>query len=343
MLDLDHFIKALPKAELHMHLEGSLEAELMFELAGRNQIALRWPTPQALRAAYRFDHLQSFLALYYEGCGVLRTRADFCDVTLAYLYRAHQNGVIRAEMFLGPQSFTSRGVPIATVMDGIFDAIDEARAAFGISGALLVSVQRHRSEADAYALLDAVEPWRWRILGFGLGGAEAGNPPSKFQRFFDTCRQRGFRLTAHAGEEGPASYVAEAADVLRVDRIDHGNACLDDRALVQRLVQRQTPLTVCPLSNLRLKLVPSMDKHPLRGMLEAGLNVTVNSDDPAYFGGHVSDNLMQCAQGLGLTVQQIVTLARNSIRASFMTAQEIADGLAAIDACCAQYGVALQD
>ncbi|MEJ0017703.1 MAG: adenosine deaminase [Acetobacteraceae bacterium] len=333
----DAVIRGLPKADLHMHLEGSIEAEHLLELAVRNGMRPRWETPEALRAAYEFEDLQSFLDLYYEGCRVLLRERDFYDITRAYLRRAHADAVVRAEMFMGPQSFTERGVALAAVMDGVLAAIDDAAREDGISGGLLVSAQRHRSEADALALLDSVMPWADRIAGFGLGGAECGNPPSRFAGYFRAARERGFPITVHAGEEGPASYVREAVEVLDVDRIDHGNSCLDDPALVRELAARGTPLTVCPLSNLRLKGVASLAVHPLRAMLDAGLCVTLNSDDPAYFGGTVNDNFTACRQALDLSADEIVLLARNSLAAAFLPPAEIAALVARLDAYLAQH------
>ncbi len=337
---MDTFIRGLPKAELHMHLEGSIEAELLLELAARNGLRPRWETPQALRSAYAFSDLQSFLDLYYEGCRVLMRERDFYDMTRAYLRRAHGDAVIRAEVFLGPQSFIERDVPLAAVMDGTLAAMRDAERDGGISTGLLVTAQRHRSEAEALALLDSVMPWADRIAGFGLGGAERGNPPSRFANYFRTCRERGFRITVHAGEEGPASYVREAVEILHVDRIDHGNSALDDPALVRVLAERGTPLTVCPLSNVRLKGVPSLEAHPLRAMLTAGLNVTLNSDDPAYFGGYVNDNFIQCEQILGLSTDDVVMLARNSLLASFAPPDETARHVARLEDYVAAHQVA---
>lgn len=331
-MERDTFIRGLPKAELHMHLEGSIEAELLLDLAARNGLQPRWRTPEALRAAYEFSNLQSFLDLYYEGCRVLMQERDFYDITRAYLRRAHADSVLRAEVFLGPQSFTERGMPIAVAMEGVLAAIRDAENEDGISAGLLVSAQRHRSEAEALALLDSVMPWSERIIGFGLGGAERGNPPSRFANYFRACRERGFRITVHAGEEGPASYVREAVELLDVDRIDHGNACLDDPALVRTLAAKRTPLTVCPLSNVRLKGVPSLAEHPLPAMLAAGLNVTLNSDDPAYFGGTINDNFVQCRQVLGLSIQDVVAMARNSLTAAFTPPAETARHLTRLDA-----------
>jgi len=332
---LEEFILRVPKAELHVHLEGCIEPEMMFRLAARNGVPLRWSDPDELRAAYRFTGLASFLDLYFAGCRVLVQERDFYDVTLDYLRHAHGDGVTHAEVFIGPQSFTERGVPLDALMQGVFHALRDAARELGISGGLLISVHRHRTEADAMAVLESVAPWA--VVGIGMGGAERGNPPSKFQRFFAACRDRGFRTTVHAGEEGPAAYVREALELLQVDRIDHGNACLDDPALVQELAERSVPLTVCPLSNVRLQVVPSLDDHPLRRMLEAGLRVTLNSDDPPYFGGYVAENYRQCARSLNLTADEIALLARNSFLGSFLPDAEVARSVAAVDACLAEW------
>jgi adenosine deaminase len=331
MSDLAPFIRSLPKTELHMHLEGSIEPEMMFALAQRNGIKLAWKSPEALRAAYQFSDLQSFLDLYFEGCRVLVAERDFYDITLAYLNRAVRDGVVHAELFLGPQSFTDRGLPMIAILNGVFEAITDARRETGISAGLMVSAHRHRSECEAMELLDQIMPWADRILGIGMGGAELGNPPSKFKSFFRECRDRGFRTTIHAGEEGPASYVREAIEILQVDRIDHGNACLSDSALTQEIADRRIALTVCPLSNLRLKVVPQLALHPLRDMLKANLLVTVNSDDPPYFGGYVSENLIECQKALGLSKAEIVRLVRNGFEAAFITTEERRQYLAAVD------------
>lgn len=322
MTGIEVFVRGLPKTDLHMHIEDSIEPELMLELAARNGVTLRWDTPEALRGAYRFDNLQSFLDLYFEGCKVLVTERDFRDVTRAYLRRAHEDGVVRAELFIGPQSFTERGIPIAALMSGVLAAMEEARGAHGMSVGLMISVHRHRTEPDAFAVLDQVMPWKDDIIGIGMGGAEVGNPPSKFARFFRAARERGFRTAVHAGEEGPAGYVREALDLLHVDRIDHGNACLADPDLVRDLAIRRVPLTVCPLSNLRLKVVPSLEEHPLEAMMAHGLHVTVNSDDPPYFGGYVTENLLACREALGLSRDAIVRLVRNGLEAAFVTEEE---------------------
>jgi adenosine deaminase len=322
MIDIDAFVRNMPKTDLHMHLEGSIEPELMIALAARNGVTLRWDSPDALRCAYEFHNLQTFLDLYFEGCKVLVTEEDFYDVTHAYLHRAHEDGVIRAELFVGPQSFTERGTPIQALMSGILRAINEARRKLRMSVGLMISVHRHRTEADAIAVLDQIMPWKTSVIGIGMGGAEIGNPPSKFARFFRTARERGFRTTVHAGEEGPADYVREALELLHVDRIDHGNACLADSDLVRDLVARRIPLTVCPLSNLRLRVVTDLARHPLKTMMEAGLQVTINSDDPPYFGGYVTENILACQSALNLSLHEIVQLARNGLEAAFVSDDE---------------------
>jgi adenosine deaminase len=320
--DLDAFIAGLPKAELHMHLEGSIEPELMLALARRNGISLPWQTADELRAAYRFTDLQSFLDLYYVGCRVLLREQDFYDMTLAYLRRAHGDYVLRAEVFLGLQNFTLHGIDVATVMSGVLRAMDDASDEFSISSGLMIVVQRHRSEEAAFAVLDQIMPWSERIVAIGLGGAEIGNPPSRFAGFFRACRKRGFRVVIHAGEEGPVSYVREAVELIGADRIDHGIACLDDPDLVRQIASRRIPLTVCPISNLRLNVVPSLERHPLKKLIDAELMVTVNSDDPSYFGAYVNRNFIACRDALGLTLHDLVELARNSFEAAFIPAAE---------------------
>lgn len=326
------FIAGLPKAELHMHIEGSIEPPLFIELARRNGVAIAWQTEAELREAYRFRDLQSFLDLYYDGCRVLLHARDFHDVTRQYLARAVADNVLHAELFLGPQGHTSRGIALSAVLEGVFGAMDDALREDGIGSGLILLAQRHRSEQEALELLDSAMPWADRLLGFGLGGAEVGNPPSKFAEFFRRCRERGFRVVAHAGEEGPAAYVREAVELLQVQRIDHGNASLQDPALMALLASTQIPLTVCPLSNLKLKVVPSMQAHPLKQLMDAGLCVTVNSDDPSFFGGYINDNFIACQQALGLHREDIVALARNSVIASFMPVPARTAALAAIAA-----------
>jgi adenosine deaminase len=326
------FIAGLPKAELHMHIEGSIEPPLFIELARRNNVKIAWTSESELREAYDFRNLQSFLDLYYDGCRVLVNAVDFEDVTREYLARAHADRVLHAELFLGPQGHTSRGVALGTVLAGTFAAMDAAFHDDGITSGLILLAQRHRNEEEALTLLDMAMPWADRLLGFGLGGAEVGNPPSKFKEFFRRCRERGFKVVAHAGEEGPAAYVREAVELLAVQRIDHGNSSLDDPALLQVLAERQIPLTVCPLSNLKLRVVTSMEAHPLKRLMAAGLCVTINSDDPSFFGGYVNDNFVACQQALGLGREELVALARNSFVAAFMPAAQRDAALAAIDA-----------
>ncbi|MEO9340802.1 adenosine deaminase [Mesorhizobium sp. SB112] len=337
MNNIQDFIRGIPKAELHMHIEGCIEPDMMFALAQRNRIPLRWDSPDALRSAYQFDDLQSFLTLYFEGCKVLVQEQDFYDVTYDYLVKAHEENVVRAELFIGPQSFTERGTPLTELMEGVLGAIRDAEKALGISAGLIVSTHRHRSEADALELLDTIMPWQDRILGIGMGGAELPNPPSKFVNYFRTCRERGFRTCIHAGEEGPADYVRQAVDLLKVDRIDHGNACLSDPALVAELVEKQIALTVCPVSNLKLSVASSLDAHPLRRLLDAGLKVTINSDDPPYFGAYVNDNFLQCQTALDLSGEEIIALARNSITGSFLPAHEMRVLVSKLDEYCAGF------
>jgi adenosine deaminase len=324
------FIAGLPKAELHMHIEGSIEPPLFIELARRNGVTIPWKTEGELREAYSFRDLQAFLNLYYDGCRVLVQAQDFFDVTREYLARAHADKVLHAELFLGPQGHTLRGIALATVLEGVLGAMDAAEGEDGITAGLILVAQRHRSEEEALQMLEDAMPWADRILGFGLGGAEVGHPPAKFTEFFRRCRERGFHVVAHAGEEGPAAYVREAVEVLKVERVDHGNASLDDPSLLKLLAERQIPLTVCPLSNLKLNVVRSMAVHPLKQLMDAGLRITVNSDDPSFFGGYVNDNLVACQAALGLSREDLVGLARNSVLASFMPADRRQAALAAI-------------
>lgn len=326
------FIAALPKAELHLHIEGSLEPELMFELARRNGIAIPFATIDDVRAAYAFSNLQDFLDIYYQGMGVLQTEQDFYDLTAAYLARAHADGVRHAEIFFDPQGHTARGIPFATVIGGITRALDDAQARYDMSSRLIMCFLRHLSEEEAEATLDEARPWLDRIDGVGLDSSEVGHPPAKFQRVFARARDLGLRLVAHAGEEGPPEYVHEALDLLGVDRIDHGNRSLEDKALVARLADDAMCLTVCPLSNLKLCVVDDMTAHPLKTMLDAGLLATVNSDDPSYFGGYVNANYTAVADALDLSRDELVTLARNSFLGAFLDDDAKARHLAAIDA-----------
>ncbi len=338
MIDLDGFIAGLPKSELHMHLEGSLEPELMFALARRNGVAIPYATVEAARAAYRFERLQDFLDLYYRGISVLLTARDFRELTLAYLERVARDAAIHVEIFFDPQAHTARGVPFATVMEGIEGGLEEGSRRFGISSRLILCFLRHLSEEDGFATLEAAAPFRDRLAGVGLDSSEMGHPPAKFARLFRKAGEMGLRRVAHAGEEGPPAYVREALDLLAIDRLDHGNRALEDPALVERLRREAMTLTVCPLSNLKLKVVQQLEDHPLRRMLEAGLRATVNSDDPAYFGGYLDDNYRAIQRALGLTKSELATLARNSFLGSFMAPTEKAAALARLDAYLAAAG-----
>ncbi|MEV6605615.1 adenosine deaminase [Kutzneria sp. NPDC051319] len=327
----DAFISTLPKAELHVHLEGTLEPELLFTLAARNGVDLPWADVDQARAAYTFTGLEHFLPLLFRAASVLRKKQDFYELAHAYLTRAAADGVRRAEMFLGVQTFLDAGVPIADQIDSVLAAIADARADLGIDGALLITSQRHRPQAAALEVLDLIQPWGDRILGIGLGAAERGNPPAKFADYYATARARGHRTTIHAGEDGPADYIREALDICRAERIDHGVAAATDPALLARLRDEAIPLTVCPLSNVALRVVPSMAAHPLRAMAEAGVLVTVNSDDPPYFGGYVNDNYEAVRTHLGLDETALAELARNSFQASFDEPHRIAAHIAAVD------------
>lgn len=326
------FIAGLPKAELHLHIEGSLEPELMFELAQRNGVAIPFASVDEVRAAYAFSNLQDFLDIYYQGMGVLRTEQDFHDLTAAYLARARADGVRHVEIFFDPQGHTMRGIAFETIVTGITRALDEAHAKHGMTSKLILSFLRHLSEAEAEATLDEALPFLDRIAGVGLDSSEVGHPPSKFERVFARARNLGLKLVAHAGEEGPPTYVHEALDLLKVDRIDHGNRSLEDPALVARLASEGMTLTVCPLSNLKLCVVGDLADHPLKTMLDAGLAATINSDDPSYFGGYVNANYRAVADALDLSKADLVTLARNSFTGSFLNETDKAGYLAAIDA-----------
>ena len=327
------FIAALPKAELHLHIEGSLEPELMFELAQRNAVAIPFGSVEDVRAAYAFSNLQDFLDIYYQGMGVLHTERDFYDLTAAYLARADADAVRHVEIFFDPQGHTERGVAFGTALTGIARALDDAQARYGMTSKLIMCFLRHLSEADAEATLDEALPFLDRIDGVGLDSSEVGHPPSKFARVFARARGLGLKIVAHAGEEGPPAYVHEALDLLKVDRIDHGNRSLEDGALVGRLAKDGVTLTVCPLSNLKLCVVDAMTDHPLKTMLDAGLHATVNSDDPSYFGGYVGANYLAVADALDLSKNELVTLARNSFTGSFLDDADKAAHLAAIEAC----------
>ncbi|WP_232492407.1 adenosine deaminase [Novosphingobium kaempferiae] len=332
MTDLDTFITGLPKAELHLHIEGSLEPELMFELAQRNAVAIPYASVEEVRAAYDFSNLQDFLDIYYAGADVLRTRADFHDLAMAYFARAAADGVVHAEIMFDPQTHTDRGIAFEEVIEGLLSAMRAAEAEYGLTSQLILSFLRHLSEDAAFATLEMAEPWLDRIAAVGLDSSEVGHPPAKFARVFATARAKGLKITAHAGEEGPPAYVHEALDLLGVDRIDHGNRALEDEALVARLADEGMTLTVCPLSNLKLCVVKDLADHPLDRMLALGLKATVNSDDPAYFGGYVGDNYRAVAAARGLSREDIVTLARNSFTGSFLPPEVVAFHLDRIEA-----------
>ena len=308
-------VEGMPKVELHMHLEGSLEPELLFALARRNGIDIGFASEAALRAAYDFANLQSFLDIYYAGLRVLLDARDFDDMTWSYLRRVRQDNVVHAEVFLAPQAHLRRGIDARTMFDGVLAAMARAQAELGMTTGLILVFQRQFSEAEAFDALRASAPFADHVVGFGLGGAEVGNRPGKFARVFAECRAQGFKVVAHAGEEGGADYVAEAVDVMGVDRIDHGVRCEEDPALVARLAAARIPLTVCPLSNLRLRVVDRLESHNMARLLRAGLNVTMNSDDPSYFGGYMNDNYLATQQALGLTRAEIAEIARNGVGA----------------------------
>jgi adenosine deaminase len=329
--DLDAFIAGLPKAELHLHIEGSLEPEQMFAFARRNKIALPFKSVEAIRAAYSFTRLQDFLDIYYQGADVLRTEEDFRDLALAYFRRLQADAGIHAEIFFDPQTHTARGVPFAVIADGLLAGMAEAERTLGITSKLILCFLRHLDEDDAFATLNEAEPYLDRIAGVGLDSSELGHPPAKFAKVFAAAGERGLKRVAHAGEEGPPAYVWEALDSLQVDRIDHGNRALEDKALVARLAREGMTLTVCPLSNLKLCVVDDMAAHPLKRMLALGLKPTVNSDDPAYFGGYLNDNYRAAARGLGLSKADLVTLAKTSFTGSFLPPETIAAHVSAVD------------
>ena len=308
---------AMPKAELHMHIEGSLEPEMIFALARKNGVALSYPDVAALKSAYQFNNLQSFLDIYHTGTTVLRCEQDFYDMTFAYLKRAAADNVVHAEIFFDTQTHTDHGLAAEVVINGLHRACVDARTQLGVNAALILCFLRHLSEKEAFESLEQALPLRDKIVGIGLASSELGHPPEKFARVFARCRELGFRLVAHAGEEGPPAYIWSALDVLKVERIDHGVQAFQDALLMQRLARDRIPLTVCPLSNLKLCVFNSLQDHTLGRMLDAGLAVTINSDDPAYFGGYINENFTQTFAALGLGAQQAYQLASNSFAASF--------------------------
>ncbi len=322
MNSMEDFIAGLPKAELHVHLEGTFEPELMFRIAERNHLKLKYNSVEELEAAYNFNNLQEFLDIYYSGARVLVEEQDFYDLTQEYLEKIYSQNVLHTEVFFDPQTHTSRGVPFGKVITGIHCALEDGREKLGISYRLILSFLRHLSEEDAFRTLEEALPYRSWITAVGLDSSEKGNPPSKFERVFAKARQIGLLTVAHAGEEGPSEYVWESLNLLKVSRIDHGNHSLDDQLLVDELVRRKMPLTVCPLSNLKLKVVHEMTSHPLAEMIQKGLMVTINSDDPAYFGGYLNENYLAVANALNLSREQLLQLAKNAFAASFLGENE---------------------
>lgn len=330
---LPELLRAMPKAELHMHIEGSLEPELIFALAQRNGVTLPYPSVEALRAAYAFTDLQSFLDIYYAGASVLLKAQDFHDMAWAYLLRCQQEHVVHTEMFFDPQTHTDRGVPFEVVIEGLSSACQRARQELGVSADLIMCFLRHLSEESAMQTLDMALPWRQHFIGVGLDSSERGHPPEKFARVFARCQELGLKLVAHAGEEGPPEYIVSALDVLHVSRIDHGVRCVEDPALVQRLAAQGTPLTVCPLSNVKLCVFKQLSDHNLRHLLAQGLKVTINSDDPAYFGGYLNQNYLETFAALGLDARAAYQLALNSFEASFAPPADVQSWQARLDAC----------
>ena len=329
--ELFQLARRMPKAELHLHIEGSLEPDMAFRLAERNGVKLPYPNVETLRAAYAFNNLQEFLDVYYSGMSVLRTEEDFYDLTRAYLERAHHDNVVHVEMFFDPQAHLERGIPMNVQISGIRRALEHGKEQLGISFKLILSFLRHLSEEHAFNTLEMAAPFLTQVDGFGLDSSELGNPPEKFTRVFAECRKLGFKITAHAGEEGPPGYVHQALDLLSVDRIDHGNQSLEDAALVQRLAEEGKTLTLCPLSNLKLRVVKTMDQHPILTMLNQRLKATVNSDDPAYFGGYINDNYRVLLEHLPVTRTHLYQLARNAFEGAWISAEEKTEHLSRLD------------
>ncbi len=330
-MSIAEFINGIPKVELHLHIEGSFEPELMFEIAGRNNVSIPFASVDEVKAAYKFNNLQEFLDIYYAGAGVLLHENDFYDLTYAYLKKIHSQGVVHTEIFFDPQTHTDRGVSFETVITGIHNALEDGLLDFGISYKLIMSYLRHLSEESAFNTLQQSLPYKNWITAVGLDSSEVGNPPSKFERVFAQSREEGFLTVAHAGEEGPSEYIHEALNLLKVSRIDHGNRCLDDDALVDKLSRLKMPLTLCPLSNLELKVIDDMKKYPLRKMMSRGLKVTLNSDDPAYFGGYMNENLHAVNEALQLTKEEVITLSKNAVDASFLNGDEKKELMSMID------------
>ena len=321
-MDIISYIKKVPKAELHLHIEGTFEPELMFEIAQRNQVKIPYNSVEEVKKAYQFNCLQDFLDIYYAGASVLLYEKDFYDLTMAYFKHCAEENVVHTEIMFDPQTHTKRGISFETVINGIQKAREDAQEKYGISSLLIMSYLRHLSEEDAFETLEQSLPYKHLIKAVGLDSSEKGNPPSKFQKVFEASIKEGYVPVAHAGEEGPAEYIWEALDLLKISRIDHGNNCLTDEVLVKKLVDEKIALTVCPLSNLELKVVDDLKDHPLKKMLNLGLKATVNSDDPAYFGGYMNANFLQTAEALDLTQEEIKTLVKNSFEYSLLSDDE---------------------
>ena len=331
MMNITEYIKKIPKAELHLHIEGTFEPELMFEIAQRNKVEIPYQSVEEVKKAYQFSCLQDFLDIYYAGASVLLYERDFYDLTMAYFAHCAEENVVHTEIMFDPQTHTKRGVSFETVINGIQKAREDAKEKYGISSLLIMSYLRHLSEEDAFETLEQSLPYKHLIKAVGLDSSEKGNPPSKFQKVFEASVKEGYVPVAHAGEEGPAEYIWEALDLLKIARIDHGNNCLTDEVLVKRLVDEKIALTVCPLSNLELKVVDDLKYHPLKKMLNLGLKATVNSDDPAYFGGYMNANFLQTAEALDLTQEEIKTLVKNSFEYSLLSEEEKAKYLADVE------------
>ena len=321
-MNITEYIKKIPKAELHLHIEGTFEPELMFEIAQRNKVEIPYQSVEEVKKAYQFSCLQDFLDIYYAGASVLLYEKDFYDLTMAYFKHCAEENVVHTEIMFDPQTHTKRGVSFETVINGIQKAREDAKEKYGISSLLIMSYLRHLSEEDAFETLEQSLPYKHLIKAVGLDSSEKGNPPSKFQKVFEASIKEGYVPVAHAGEEGPAEYIWEALDLLKIARIDHGNNCLTDEVLVKRLVDEKIALTVCPLSNLELKVVDDLKDHPLKKMLNLGLKATVNSDDPAYFGGYMNANFLQTAEALDLTKEDVKTLVKNSFEYSLLSDDE---------------------
>ncbi|WP_206539226.1 adenosine deaminase [Aquimarina megaterium] len=331
-ISIEKFIEGIPKVELHLHIEGTFEPELMFKIAKRNNKEIKYSTVDELKRAYSFNNLQEFLDIYYAGANVLIEEQDFYDLTWAYLTKVHTQNLVHTEIFFDPQTHTDRGILFDTVIKGIYRALEDGREKLGITYKLILSFLRHLDEASAFETLQQALPYKKWISGVGLDSSEVGNPPSKFERVFAKAKEEGFITVAHAGEEGPAEYIWEAINLLKVTRIDHGNRCLEDDRLVKQLASLQIPLTLCPLSNLELKVINDLKKYPLPEMIDKGLLVTINSDDPAYFGGYMNENYIGIAQALNLSKKQITELVKNSFKASWLSDKEKEEKIAQVEA-----------